>query len=148
MDHFLSDIPNNCQFSVKNWCLEEHFLWQWCYCIWAKAPTATRFSRTSTKQDSLSIVLRTVEEHIADSSREWSIVLPLRLKRQWQKRKGHRRQSRPSRFVSMVTSHFEQLPWFFQSGLVLTRYFLTKSKHRQQFTMMMSFWDHRELLVC
>lgn len=38
--------------------------------------------RMSTKQDNLSIVLRTVEEHIADSSREGSIVLPLRLKRQ------------------------------------------------------------------
>lgn len=38
--------------------------------------------RMSTKQDSLSTVLRTVEEHIVDSSREGSIVLPLRLKRQ------------------------------------------------------------------
>lgn len=80
-------------------------------------------SRTNTKQDSLSIVLRTVEEHIADSSRERSIVLPLRLKRQWQKRKGHKRRFRRSRFVSMVTPHFEELPWFFQSDLALTRHF-------------------------
>lgn len=46
-------------------------------CNCAKAPTATRFSRMSTKHDSLPIVMRTAEEHIADSSREWSIVLPL-----------------------------------------------------------------------
>lgn len=123
MNHSPSDLPGNCQFLVKNGCLEERFLRERSYCIWARAPTGTRFSRMSTKKDSLSIVLRTVEEHTVDSSRERSIVLPLRLKRQWQKRKGHRRQFRPSRFVSMVTRHFEELPWFLQSDSMLTRYF-------------------------
>ena len=84
-----------------------------------KASTATRFSRTSTKQDSLYIVLRTVEEHIVDSSREFSIVLPLRLKRQWQKRNSHRRQFRLSWFISMVTPHFGG---FLHSDSVLTQY--------------------------
>lgn len=107
----------------KNGCLEEQFLWRrWC-CIWAKTHTATMLSRKSTKQDSLSIVLRTVEEHIPDSSREWSIVLPLRLERQWQKRKGHRRQFKLSRFVSMVTPQSEELPRFSKPDSVLTRCF-------------------------
>lgn len=108
-------------FWGKNRYLKELFLWQQQYCFGAQTPTVTLLSRKSTKQGSLSIVLRTVEEHIPDSSREWSIVLLLRLKRQWQTRKGHRRQFKLSQFVSMVTPRFEKLPWFFQSDLVLTR---------------------------
>lgn len=121
-------------------------------CIWARAHTFSMLSRKSSKQDSLSFVLlRTEEEHVPDSSREWSIVLPLRLKRQWQKRKGHRRLFKLSRCVSMVTRRFQELPSFFQSDVALTRCFYPSlntdnaSQWRGRIGITMTYWNFKRV---
>lgn len=95
--------------------------------------TVTMTSRRSTKHNSPSIVWKTVEEHILDSSREWSIVLPLHLKRQDRSKKGHERQFKRSQMVSMATRHFEQLPWLFESDVKTT--FVPELKLRRHHTI-------------
>lgn len=99
----------------------------------------------SSEHNSLpAIVTRTVEEHTADSSREWSIVLPLSSEETMTEEKGHSRQFRQSWFVSMAMPHFVELPWIFPSDLVLTRFPLPKSKYRHDLTVMRSHQDMRK----
>lgn len=72
-------------------------------CSGQSFPERSGSSRSSSRSSSASIVRSTAEERVADSSRERRFVLQLHLKTRRQKRKGHRRQCRQSRFVSTAT---------------------------------------------
>lgn len=85
--------------------------------------------------------MRTAEEHSADSSREWGIVLLLSSEETMTEEKGHSRQFRQSWLVSMAMPHFEELPWIFPSYLVLTIFPLPKSKNSHDLTVMRSHRD-------
>lgn len=83
------------------------------------------------------------DDDTVDSSREFSIVLTLLLKRQWQERQGPWRQVKRSWFISMVIQSRWRIPpvWLRANSISLTR-----SRHRQRLTITGCVWNHNDLL--